>query len=239
MTNSSHGRLYGIFVQPFCKLTPFEWTLWIASVVVITASFGAIRENPVTLAASLVGVTALIFLAKGAVLGQVLILLFSLLYGWVSLEQRYFGEMLTYLGMTAPMAIVALVAWARHPFADSGEVAVEQHLSRGKIWGVALLTAAATALFGVLLALLNTPNLAVATVSVATSFAAASLTYLRSPYYALGYAANDVVLIILWILATVREPACLPMVLCFVMFLFNDLYGFVSWRRMARRQREA
>ncbi len=236
MKNQTFNGIAEIFVKPIVSLSRFEWALWIISAAVIALSFAAIRENPMTLAASLVGVSALIFLAKGAVVGQVLILLFSLLYGWVSFEQRYYGEMLTYLGMTAPMAIVALVAWVRHPFEDSGEVAVEQRLSRGKIVGVALLSVAATALFGILLALLNTPNWAVATASVTTSFAAASLTYLRSPYYALGYAANDVVLIVLWIMAAIYEPSCLPMVLCFAMFLINDLYGFVSWRRMAQRQ---
>ncbi len=62
------------------------------------------------------------------------------------------------------------------------------------------------------------------------------LTFLRSPYYAIGYSANDVVLIILWILAAFTDISCLPMVACFVMFLFNDLYGFYNWRKMQKRQ---
>ena len=70
-----------------------------------------------------------------------------------------------------------------------------------------------------------------------TSFVAVSLTALRSPYYALGYALNDVVLIVLWIMATIAEPAYAPMIACFVMFLANDLYGFVNWRRMQDRQK--
>ncbi len=44
------------------------------------------------------------------------------------------------------------------------------------------------------------------------------------------------VLIILWVLAAMTDVTCLPMVLCFVMFLINDLYGFVNWQRMRRRQ---
>ena len=64
----------------------------------------------------------------------------------------------------------------------------------------------------------------------------AALTYLRSPYYALGYAANDVVLIVLWVLASVVDISYLSMVVCFIMFLVNDLYGFINWRRMQRKQ---
>ncbi len=227
--------LSDIFIKPFGTLTRFEVCLWLASAAVIAVSFALIQENPITLAASLVGVTALIFLARGAILGQVLILLFSLLYGLVSFQLRYWGEMLTYLGMTAPMAVFALISWARHPYKDSGEVAV-QKLSKKQVIGTLLLTVLATAVFGVLLWLLDTPKLPVSILSVSTSFLAATLTYLRSPYYALGYAANDAVLIILWVAAAIADPVFLPMVLCFVTFLVNDLYGFYCWRKMERRQ---
>ena len=60
---------------------------------------------------------------------------------------------------------------------------------------------------------------------------AASLTMLRTSYYTLGYASNDIVLIILWILASVENPAYIPVVVNFLIFFFNDMYGFVSWRK--------
>ena len=57
-----------------------------------------------------------------------------------------------------------------------------------------------------------------------------------SPYFALAYAANDVVLIILWILAAIEDISYLSVIICFVMFLINDLYGFVSWKQMEKQQ---
>ena len=77
------------------------------------------------------------------------------------------------------------------------------------------------------------------TISVTTSFLAVYLTFRRSPLYALAYAANDVVLIVLWILATLEDFSYLSVVICFVMFLANDIYGFVNWTRMRRKQAEA
>lgn len=58
-----------------------------------------------------------------------------------------------------------------------------------------------TALFYFILGYFQTANLVPSTLSVTTSFIAVYLTYKRSPYYAFGYAANDIVLIVLWILA--------------------------------------
>ena len=224
--------------NPFRALTKLEWTLWITSMTVITLSFLCSGGDYLSLTASLIGVTGLIFIAKGFVLGQVLIVLFSVFYGIISWMFRYYGEMITYLGMTAPIAVVTAVSWMRHPFRDTQEVEVAQ--VGKKQWGVLIASAiAVTAAFYFILRALGNANLLLSTLSVTTSWIASYLTFLRSPYYALGYAANDLVLIILWILAAQTDLSCLPMVLCFVMFFANDLYGFYSWQKMQKRQMRA
>ncbi len=224
--------------ESFGALTRFEWGLWGVSLVVVMASFLLCPEpDYLTLGTSLIGVTALIFIAKGMLLGQILTLVFSTFYGFISYHYAYYGEVLTYVGMTAPMAIVALVSWARHPYKESAEVEVARITGR-QVVILTLLTIAVTVLFYFILRALDTANLLTSTLSVTTSFLAVYLTYLRSPYYAIGYSANDIVLIVLWILATIDNPAYLPMVFCFVMFLANDIYGFINWRRMQRRQQE-
>ena len=73
---------------------------------------------------------------------------------------------------------------------------------------------------------------------VTTSFLAVYLTFRRSPYFALAYAANDIVLIILWILASLYDIRYVSVVVCFIAFFANDIYGFVSWRKMKTRQQE-
>ena len=98
-----------------------ERLLWGLSVVFIVGSFCAFdRENYLTLAASLIGVTSLIFNAKGNPIGQVLMVLFSLLYGIISYTFAYYGEMITYLGMTMPMAVFALISWLKNPYNGGG-----------------------------------------------------------------------------------------------------------------------
>ena len=217
--------------------TKGERVLWGASVLCILASFLLFdRGSYLTLAASLVGVTSLIFCAKGNPIGQVLMIVFSILYGVISYSFLYYGEMITYLGMTLPMAVVALVSWLKNPYEGRrAEVRVGRIGAREWIL-LTLLTAAVTAGFYFILAAFGTANLLPSTVSVTTSFAAAYLTARRSPYYALAYAANDVVLIVLWILAALADITYLSVIVCFAAFLVNDIYGFVSWRRMERRQ---
>jgi len=223
------------------KLTTYfskvELTLWGSSAGLILISFFLFdRVNFMTLAASLIGTTSLIFNAKGNPIGQVLMIIFSLLYGLISYTFSYFGEMVTYLGMTGPMALFALIAWLRNPYkGNHAEVAVNR-IGKRECSGMYLATALVTLGFYFILEYFNTANIIPSTLSVATSFIAVYLTFRRSPYFALAYAANDVVLIVLWTLAAVENISYLSVIICFIMFLVNDLYGFVSWKRMEKRQ---
>ena len=222
--------------NPFRALSRMELGLWLTSLVVVSVSFLAVPEKDyLTLIASLIGVTALIFVAKGYVLGQILIVVFSLFYGVISFYFQYYGEMITYLGMSAPIAVCAVISWLRHPYRQTAEVQVRRMTGKQWAWMLSM-TALVTVLFYFVLKWLGTANLLFSTISVATSFLASYLTFMRSPFYGLAYGANDVVLIVLWILASVEELSYLPMVLCFLMFLLNDLYGFWQWRRMQKRQ---
>ncbi len=224
------------WLSPFKKLTAFEKMLWLSSVAAVWLSFLVPKEKDVlNLIASLIGATALIFVAKGYVIGQILSVVFSVFYGIISFYFGYYGEMITYLGMTSPIAVMSVISWLRHPYDRSGEVAVAKLTRKLKI--ILIITAPlVTFVFYFILKALSNTNLFFSTLSVTTSYTAAYLVLFRSPFYAIAYSANDVVLIILWILASFDNISYLPMVFCFVIFLFNDMYGFYNWRRMQLKQ---
>lgn len=214
-----------------------ELLLWVLSAVTITISFLLFdRTNYLTLIASLIGVTSLIFNAKGNPFGQLLMVIFSVLYGIISCSFSYYGEMITYMGMTGPMAFFALVSWLRNPYKGKKSQVKVNSINRKEAWFTVLLTAAVTAVFYFILKYFETANLFFSTVSVTTSFAAVYLTFRRSPYFAMIYALNDIVLIILWVYASLSDITYLSVVICFLMFLVNDIYGFVSWLKMEKKQ---
>lgn len=214
-----------------------EIILWCASVILIAASFIIFdRENLITLTASLIGVTSLIFNAKGNPFGQFLMIIFSILYGIISFKCAYYGEMITYLGMTAPMAVFSLISWLRNPYnGNRSEVKVNSIKVKESIF-MLLLTMIVTLMFYYILEAFHTANLIPSTISVTTSFIAVYLTFRRSAFYAIGYAANDIVLIILWIMASFSDISYLSVTVCFIIFLANDIYGFINWSKMKKRQ---
>lgn len=219
------------------NLNRFEKCLWAFSVSVVILSFVlAGSSDYMTLAASLIGVTALIFVAKGDVLGQILTIVFSVFYSIISFGFAYYGEMITYMGMSAPIAFMSVVTWLRNPYSEK-QVKIN-HL-RGRSF-VLLFVIAGLVTWGFyyILVYFNTANIIFSTISVTTSFLASALMMLRSPYYATAYAANDVVLIVLWVMATMEDISYLPMIICFVIFFINDIYGFINWSKMKKAQAE-
>lgn len=214
-----------------------EKLIWSISVIVIIVSFFLFENDGyLTLVASLIGVTSLIFCAKGNPFGQFLMIIFAIIYSIISFSFQYYGEMLTYLGMSLPMAVFSLVSWLKNPFnGNKSEVAVNK-ITFKEIIFMSFLTLVVTVVFYFILKYFNTANLIPSTFSVSTSFLAAYLTFRRSPYFALAYASNDIVLIVLWVLASLKDISYISVVICFVVFLFNDLYGFISWLKMLKRQ---
>ncbi len=217
--------------------TKGEYWLWGLSVGFIILSFAIFdRCNYLTLIASVIGVSSLIFNAKGNPIGQFLMIIFSLFYTYISYSFAYYGEMITYMGMTAPMAFFALIAWLKNPYQGKKSQVAVNSISRKETVFMMLLTALVTILFYFILDAFHTANMIPSTISVTTSFLAVYLTFRRSPYFALGYAANDVVLIVLWVMASVENSSYLSVVVCFVAFFVNDIYGYISWKRMQFRQ---
>ena len=219
--------------------TRFELILWLSSMALILASFLIFdRSSYLTLIASLIGATALIFCAKGNPFGQLLMVVFGLLYGVISYSFKYYGEMITYIGMTVPMAVISLITWLRNPYnGNKAEVKVNR-VGKKDIAIILLLTAVVTVASYYILDIFGTSNLIPSTFSVSTSFFAVCLTARRSPYFALAYALNDIVLIVLWVLACISDISYLSVVVCFVMFLLNDTYSFTNWKRMQKKQAE-
>lgn len=223
--------------NPFNNLSKQEWTIWLFSLIAVTTSNIISGDiDWLTLTAALIGTTSLVFAAIGNVWAQILMIVFCILYGVISWRFRYWGEMITYLGMSLPMAIWSTITWLRNPSKENGNEVAIQKLNRKHIVPLSFFSIIVTGGFYLVLQALNTPNIGFSTLSITTSFLAASLTMLRSSYYALGYASNDLILIVLWILASIENPAYIPVVVNFIIFFFNDMYGFIRWKKREGQQ---
>ena len=221
------------------RLSGGEWILWILTVGPVLAVFLLI-PNPdwLTLFSSVIGITSILFIAKGWVLGEFLTAVFTGFYGAVSAVNGFYGEVLSAFGIALPLSVLSIIAWIRHPFSNSGEVEVGERISKKQIVLILTLTPLIAVSFLYILRAFGTVNAEIGAVSVSLNSAAAFMKIARNPYFPLVYGVNDLVLITLWVLASLSDSANLPMVACFLGFLVSDLYAWISWRKMKARQRQ-
>ncbi len=222
--------------NPFSQLNKFDKILYIISVIIIGVCFVCSQQkNYLTLISSIMGVTCLVFVVKGQVLGQCLSVIFAFVYAFTSYFFGYYGECIIYAFMSMPIALITIFSWLAHPHKKRKEVEVGEVNFKQIV--IMLICAIIVGIaFYFILKLFNTANLVVSAISVSTSFMGLYLSVLRSPYYALAYMLNDIVLIALWVSATIVSLSYLPLVICFCVFLVYDIYGFFSWKSMAKQQ---
>ncbi len=219
--------------------TRFEKILWSVSVILILSAFIFLENNGIlTLIATLIGITALLFNAKGNPIGPLLIIVFSILYGIISFTFRYYGEMVTYMGMSLPMAALSLITWLKNPYKGKKSQVTVNEIKKKELIFLSILSVVVTVIFYFILKHFGTANLIISSLSIFTSFIAAYLTFRRSPFFALAYAINDLVLIVMWILASLKSLGYVSVIICFAIFLVNDSYTFVSWIKMQKKQAE-
>lgn len=215
----------------------FEYFLITISLALISTAFFVFDgQNYFAYALSILGAFALILSAKGNALGVAIMIVFSVCYAIISYFNRYYGETLTYALMTLPMSIIALISWLKNPYKNKKAQVSINKITKREVLLILALMFIITIFSYPILRFFNTKNIVISTISIATSFFAVSLTYKRSPFFALAYALNDVVLMVLWFLATLENTSYVSILVCFVVFLINDLYGFYNWLRMRKQQ---
>lgn len=217
-------------------LNKFDIILYSSGVICSILGFIIFKNTEyLNLINTILGLTALIFIAKGNPFGQFLTIVFSIIYSIISFSFKYYGELITYVCLTGPAALASLISWLKNLNGEKLEVKVNELKIKEYIF-LFFLSSTITIAFYFILNALNTNNLLLSTFSVFTSFTASYLTFRRSRFYALGYVANDIVLIILWILASLSSKEYVSVVICFIFFLINDLYGFINWNKLYKNQ---
>ena len=216
----------------------FEILLLSVSLVLISVCFIFTPDkNWFSLMSSLLGVTTVVFTAKGKVAAPFLSLIYSVFYIIISITQQYYGEAIIYGVLMAPLQFITIFNWLKNKNNETSvvkvnKVTVKEYLI---LTGITLL---ATVGFYFLLKWLNTAQLVVSTISLITSALATYLLLRRCSNYALFYIVNDIILIVLWGIAMASTGlSILPMIISFSVFLINDVYGFIKWKSREKQEK--
>lgn len=218
----------------------FEIIVLFASLLVITICFFVGQERDFfSLVISLIGVVSVLTISKGLYFAPIIFLVFDILYGIISIKQMYYGEAFISFVLMLPIYAFSIITWIRNRKGESSREVKINKIKTKEYLCLAIISLGVTVICYFLLKLLGTSQLIISTISIFTSVVASYLMLRRCSYYALGYMANDIVLIIMWTLVVINSGiGYLPMVINFLVFLVNDTYGLIRWKLAERKQGE-
>ena len=218
--------------------TLFEILFMLFSIVALVVCFVLSEEKSLfSLTCSILGVIAVLTVAKGLFWAPYINLIYNTAYAILSYTQGFYGEFIIGMFLMNAICVITIISWLKNRKKEDARV-VEINKIKGReyiflVCGIILLTVA----FYFILKLLNTNKLIVSTISLVGSVVASYLMLRRSSYYAIGFIFNDIVLIVMWSLNMVTNGiGYLPTVICFIIFLFNDVYGFIHWKIEEKKQ---
>ncbi|MGN1337542.1 MAG: nicotinamide riboside transporter PnuC [Candidatus Coprovivens sp.] len=217
--------------------TKFEIIFLIVSLSAITICFLFNEDkNVLSLVTSLLGVIVVLTGAKGLLVSPFINIFYNILYIIISISQRYYGEVLIYIFLMMPLHITTIISWLKNKSNKDSNVVSVNKLNRKEYMVLGLVTVLVTFMFYFILKLLDTNELIISTISLTASLVASYLMLRRSSNYAIAFVINDIILITLWGIACVNDIALLPMVVTFMVFFVNDIYGFISWKKREKEQ---
>lgn len=186
---------------------------------------------------SIVGVVSVLTVAKGLIIAPFINIAYNIIYAIISISQHYYGEAIIYIGLMIPVSVASIVSWLRNRNKENLSTVKVNKIHGMEYLYLAIASLVATVAFYFLLQALDTSQLIISTISLVTSAVASYLMLRRCSYYALGFVANDIVLIALWSMVVVTSGLqFLPSVISFCIFLINDIYGFIHWKMEERKQ---
>ena len=211
--------------------TKFEKILLFCSITTILIAGFLCNSTSLTILCALIGASCSIEQAKGKIASQFLGLTEAVLYSILSFQNRYYGEVIIYVFIMAPLFISGIISWLHNINKETNTV-IKNELGK-KEWF--LLSIIAIILFVGLYFLLkcfNTEQLLVSTLSMVTSLFATYLVARRSKYGFIFYILNDIILFILWGLPVIGgQITLIPMLFEPLILFINDVYGWINWNK--------
>lgn len=190
-----------------------------------------------TLYTSLYLITALL-MSKGKVECYFVGFISVFFYGIVSFNQGYYGELIITAFLTFPIMIIGIISWLRHQDKDEDTVIISS-LSKKEIVIALLSQLVLFWIYYFILKAFNTDLLVISTLSVVTSVLASYFEARRSELSLFCYIANDLVILLLWLIPIISGQTELISVLVGpILLLINDIYGSYNWRRLKKQQKE-
>lgn len=217
--------------------TIFEKT-WITIFTVINLYlFFAWKDSVIGLITSLSGMLCVVLVAKGKIFNYYPGIINVVLYAYLSYNQSFYGEVALNLLYFLPMQFIGLYLWKKHLSAqtESSDVHVNR-LSKKALLVWACATLLSTVLLGYILDRIGGAQPYVDSITTILQIVAQIFMIKRLVEQWITWIFVNIFSIILWFAAFMSTGNDVTILIMWIAYLVNSLYGYFNWRKIYKTQ---
>ncbi|MCI8303251.1 MAG: nicotinamide mononucleotide transporter [Lawsonibacter sp.] len=221
--------------QSFLKSELTGWKplelAWLAAATAVILGLSLYwRDSPVSLLAALTGVWCVILTGKGKRSSFLFGTVNVIFYAVISLQAKYYGEVMLNLLYYLPMNFVGWFAWKSHMNEETGEV-IKRRLPPKRSVLIYGLTAAAIVLYGLFLKAMGGKLPFIDSMSTVVSVTAQILSVKRLTEQWVLWIVVDVVTVIMWGINFAQGGETVATLAMWSVYLLNAIIMYIRWNR--------
>lgn len=221
-----------------------EWTLfekvWLVAFTAIILSLSIVwGESPIAAICSLTGMLSVVLVAKGKISNYYFGIVNVALYAWLSFEQGFYGDSALYAVYFAPMQFIGWYMWKKSNSTVKGEqfgVKVAVMTAKMKIFWASV-TIVGIAVLAVILTALNGTLAIVDSSTTVLQIVAMILMVKRFKEQWSIWILVNTLSIAMWVYAAINGTADFTLIVMWVAYLVNSIYGYVMWNKAEKKEK--
>lgn len=214
----------------------FEWCLILGMIFANLITGGL--SNPIGAICSITGVLCVVLVAKGKISNFAFGLVNVVLYIYLAYTWKIYGDVMLNALYYLPIQFIGYFTWKKKMSAETGTVKARK-MTKTQFSIMSIGCAASIFLYSQFLIMLggNTPYLD--STSTVLSIIAQLLMLMMFAEQWLLWIIVNIVSTAMWVVPSLTgDKAAISMVLMWVAYLINSIYGYINWKRMAKIQED-
>ena len=218
----------------FADWSRFEKCWLILSTLIMIILSIVWGDSLLALISGITGILGVVLAAKGKVSTYFFATVNVAIYALLTFQNHLYGEFMLNAFYYIPMNFVGFYLWSRHKDQDSGEVEGKTLTLKQTIIMFAAV-AVVVVVYWQILSRIGGRLAFIDAMSTIFSVVALIMQVTRYAEQWLLWIIVNIVSVIMWVLLIGKDSSAITMVVMWIAYLFNSVYGYYNWRKLAAK----
>ncbi len=215
----------------------FEITWLVLSTVIMIVLSIIWGDNVLALISGITGILGVVLAAKGKISTYLFATINVAIYAYLTFNNHLYGEFMLNAFYYIPMNFVGFYLWSRHKDEESGDVEGKS-LTLMQIIVLLIAVAIVVIIYWQILSHIGGQLALIDAMSTVFSVVALIMQVARYAEQWLLWIIVNVVSVVMWVLLLGEDSSAITMVVMWVAYLFNSMYGYYNWKKLAAKNVE-